>query len=397
MDIKESVKSALARIDADPNIPEKNKEAVHDLVNNLRAKGRSEKTVYKHLYLLRFFLTHLGNIKIGDATKKDIERVLGDMNSTKFSDYTKYHFKVTIKLLYKELLGEGYYYPKAIAWLKTGMGKKAKMLPEDILSEDEVLKMIETANSARDKAIIALLFDSGIRIGELLSMRKKDIELNTEPAHITVKGKTGMRRIPILFSVPYLAQYLNQMKNNDGGDHFWWNLAQSHVKGEMDEAGIRKMLKRVGDESGIRKRIYPHLFRHSRASYYANKMTEQQLKAYFGWAGDSKMAATYVHLSGRDIDNALLQIHGIKPSEDSGKPKLTVKTCPRCRASNPMDSSYCTRCGSALDIATALMQEKYMNKMKDEVEESIIDDKHMEDIAHRYFMRKRKERKGRRY
>ena len=50
------MKSALARIDVDPNIPEKNKETVHDLVNNLRAKGRSEKTVYKHLYLLRFFL-----------------------------------------------------------------------------------------------------------------------------------------------------------------------------------------------------------------------------------------------------------------------------------------------------------------------------------------------------
>ncbi len=70
------------------------------------------------------------------------------------------------------------------------------------------------------------------------------------------------------------------------------------------------------------------------------------------------MAAIYVHLSGRDIDNALLQIYGIKSSKDSGKPKPTVRICPRCRTLNPMDSSYCTRCGSALDIATAFIRRR---------------------------------------
>ena len=114
---------------------------------------------------------------------------------------------------------------------------------------------------------------------------------------------------------------------------------------------------------------------------------------FFGWTGDSKMAATYVHLSGRDIDNAVLQANGKKPKETFEEAKLTVKVCPRCRFDNALSSIYCNRCGSALDIATALVQEKNMNKMKDEVEESIIDDKHMEDMVHRYFMKKRKEQK----
>ena len=64
------------------------------------------------------------------------------------------------------------------------------------------------------------------------------------------------------------------------------------------------------------------------------KLTEQQLKAFFGWTGDSRMASTYVHLSGRDIDNAVLQANGVKLSQEEIAPKLTVKTCNRCQFQN---------------------------------------------------------------
>ena len=118
------------------------------------------------------------------------------------------------------------------------------------------------------------------------------------------------------------------------------------------------MLKIAAIRAGIKKRIYPHLFRHSRASYYANRLTEQQLKVFFGWTGDSKMAATYVHLSGRDIDNAILQANGAKTKEEVYETKLKTVTCPRCREENGADSRYCIRCGSALDIAIAIKQEE---------------------------------------
>lgn len=56
----------------------------------------------------------------------------------------------------------------------------------------------------------------------------------------------------------------------------------------------------------------PHNFRHSRATYLANFLTEAQMKEYFGWQQDSKMAGVHVHLSGRDVDNALLRVYGIE-------------------------------------------------------------------------------------
>ena len=56
---------------------------------------------------------------------------------------------------------------------------------------------------------------------------------------------------------------------------------------------------------------------------------------FFGWTGDSKIAATYA-LSGRDIDNAVLQANGKKPKEISEEAKLTVKVYPRCRFDNAL-------------------------------------------------------------
>ena len=72
------------------------------------------------------------------------------------------------------------------------MRSSKRVLPEDILMENDVLKMIDVANTSRDRALISLLYDSGIRLGELLEMRTKDVDLKSESVHIVVNGKTEM-------------------------------------------------------------------------------------------------------------------------------------------------------------------------------------------------------------
>ena len=158
-----------------------------------------------------------------------------------------------------------------------------------------------------------------MRIGELTNLKKKDIELSTHPATLMVKGKTGMRKIPVFFSKPYLAQFINTLKDYEPTDPLFCDLGQSwkKMRRPIERAGVAKVLRLLGKKANIQKRIYPHLFRHSRASFYANKITEQQLKAYFGWTKSSTMASTYVHLSGRDIDSAILQANGEAQPEKS--------------------------------------------------------------------------------
>ena len=75
----------------------------------------------------------------------------------------------------------------------------------------------------------------------------------------------------------------------------------------------------------------------------------------FGWTQSSEMAAVYVHMSGRDVDKALLKIHGLAGEEEKEeKEKLKVVKCPRCEEKNAPISKFCHKCASPLDVKTAL-------------------------------------------
>ncbi len=379
----------VKQIMADEGLLEANREHVRAYISFMEANGKDTKTIIKHLYSLRHFLKLMApRVNLKKATRKDIEKALVGLNSTGLGTQTRNDIMKVIKAFYKHVLGEDLYYPPCVVWIKP-KDVASRLLPEDILSEDEVARMISTATNVRDKALISLLYDSGIRMGELISMRKKDVDLSGKVAHITVNGKTGMRQIPIMLSAPVMAQYLEHMRDKKAADPLWWNLAQSHIKGPLDGAGVRKMLNVVAKAAKLEKHVYPHLLRHSRASNYANRLTEQQLKVFFGWTGSSDMAATYVHLSGRDIDSAVVAANGGKVEELKADSKLKTQTCPRCRFENPAQVSYCGRCAGPLDISIAMNSKDAESTLKESLFESLKDPKIIEEIVHEYLMQQR--------
>jgi phage FluMu protein Com len=117
----------------------------------------------------------------------------------------------------------------------------------------------------------------------------------------------------------------------------------------MTYAALRITLERIAKKAGIHKKTNFHNFRHSRATYLANHLTEAQMKEFFGWVQASDMASIYVHLSGRDVDNALLKVYGIKKPEEQEESQLNPKKCPRCQEINQFTNVYCNRCGTPLD------------------------------------------------
>ncbi len=356
---KHSAEPILSRVRNNPRILKANKKALEDLVAYMQANGIKQTTIAKNVYCMEKFINAIDpKVNLVKAERQDIERAVAKIVSSDLSEETKRAIRVVIKSFYKHFIGEDLYYPKQIAWIKTTVNKNRKFLPEDILNEEDIAKLLDAAPNPRDRAVIALLFDSGMRAGELLSLRRKDVELEGKTGHVTVMGKTGARRIPILFSVPFIGQWLDMKKELSGSAPLWVSIGSWSNKNQaMDYSGLRMMLKKLTLKAKIDKRVYPHLFRHSRASNYANMLTEQQLKAYFGWTGDSKMTATYVHLSGRDIDNAILKANNMQPKEEAQEQKLAYRPCPKCREINGIASRFCTRCGGAMDVAIGLKEE----------------------------------------
>ena len=393
-----TLSGVFRRVTEDPLLSKQNAKYIEAHIEFMKAKQSNIRTQIKHLYHIRRFYRLLKNPKkdFRQLTREDMQATMARMEGTEYGVETKRNIKVVVKYFWKHLKGDDEFYPQEVRWLKTSGDRKDRKLPEDMLTEDEIRQMIESATTLRNKAIIAILYDTGCRIGELLNIRKKDVNLSTTPAHVLLDGKTGQRQVPVIFSAPYVAQYLNFIKEKKPNEPLWTSYNNGKdTDRRTDYAGIAKMLKVTAKKAKIEKRVHPHLFRHSRATAYANKLTEQQLKNMFGWTNSSTMAATYVHLSGRDIDSAVMQANGLKLKEDTTEPKLKAKVCQRCQFSNTMDSKYCNRCALPLDAELAAETQSHETNMKQAIAEALKDPKAIEEIVHAYLLMQAKKGKNR--
>jgi hypothetical protein len=122
----------------------------------------------------------------------------------------------------------------------------------------------------------------------------------------------------------------------------------------MNYAAASRVIKMAVARAGLKKRVYPHLFRHTKATELAKNVTEAPLEAQMGWVPGSNMAKVYVHLSGRDQDAAILKAHGIEVREGEAEKVDLPKPCPRCDTSNPSNAKYCRKCGLPLEAEAAI-------------------------------------------
>ncbi len=93
-----------------------------------------------------------------------------------------------------------------------------------------------------------------------------------------------------------------------------------------------------------------------------------------GWVHGSKQTRTYVHLSLRDQDNAILKAYGIKVNEDETIKEDRPKECPRCHALNPSDAQYCRNCWMPFDVKVALEMEEKEKKTIEAIEKTDVVD-----------------------
>lgn len=144
----------------------------------------------------------------------------------------------------------------------------------------------------------------------------------------------------------------------------------------------------AAQRAGIKKKVNPHSFRHARATYLAGRFTEQQLKAFFGWTRSSDATTVYVHLSGKDVDDALLKAYGIK-TEESSCDITTLKpvNCKRCKTQNESANSFCKLCGFPLneDVAIKVLMEDTKKKDVGVFMDNFIDDPDFKELFAKKF------------
>jgi len=372
------------RLERDELVCPENKKLILSFSKMRLAKGSSRLRVVKCMYGLRF-LSHWLKKPFERATKNDLIELVGEIERQDYAENSKYDFKVILKMFYKWLKGNDETFPPEISWLKPKLNNHAHKLPEELLTQDEVLKMAEAADNPRDKALILVLYESGCRIGEMLSLRMKNVIFDQYGAILRVTGKTGDRRVRIISSAPVLAPWVEVYAHAKDPEAPLWPPLATNQKNRNQPAEHRSIdvtIKRLAEKAGIKKRVYAHLFRHSRATFLAEKLTEAQMKEYFGWVQSSEMASVYVHLSGRDVDNALLALQGLAKPEDKKEEQMKVCFCPRCKEKNSPIAKFCLRCGTPMD-AQIMAQVEDEKKNGDELMNALMKDAEFREFLYK--------------
>ncbi|HHU50832.1 MAG TPA: site-specific tyrosine recombinase XerD [Firmicutes bacterium] len=179
--------------------------------------------------------------------------------------------------------------------------KQEKRLPK-VLSVESVLKLLEqpdlkTPAGIRDRAMLEVLYATGLRVSELVSLRLTD--LNLEEGYIRCLGKGSKERIIPLGSVAvkYLQFYLNHARKFLAATPGEETLFLNHHGRGLTRQGFWKIIKKYAEKLGIADRITPHTLRHSFATHLLENGAD--LRAVQEMLGHVDISTTqiYTHLT----------------------------------------------------------------------------------------------------
>ena len=297
-------KAKLEKID----IPQENKDLLKKYIQYHMGRGSKMNTIGIYLeYLTNFSV--IAKKPFREITKDDMIQAMIEINN-RYATTTINDYRTYVKGFYK-WMNNGRVSPTT-SWIKTD-----KYIPtvryNDLVFKEHIEEMLKFCKNKRDTAAIAFLWESGCRLGELLTMRIKDISFEMYNEHIfasvDVYGKTGHRTIFISpFAAKPLYDWLLEHPHRAIPDQWVYvSVGRKNFGKSASYTGFRTVLKKIEEDSLIGKNLYPHLFRHSAATRDAVILTEPEMCMKFGWTPGSVMPAFYIHLNGSSIKKKVIE------------------------------------------------------------------------------------------
>jgi integrase/recombinase XerD len=256
--------------------------------------------------------------------------------------------------------------------------------PSDLWTREDDLLFLKYCPSKRDKCYHMISRDTGCRPHEILKLRLRDITFKTtrgghQYAEVLVNGKTGSRHIPLIDSIPYVKDWIDEHPQQG-------NLNAPLICGYAKSIGRRlkpkslyknydnykkglftKLVTSAGKEDEertedniipeedkqkiielLKKPWNPYIRRHSALTEKSVILKEHILRQFAGWSIRSNMPQKYLHYFGNESSESILQAYGIVTREKQDIDKLRPKQCPNCNEPNKPDSKFCAKCRMVL-------------------------------------------------
>ncbi len=252
------------------------------LEKELKIRNFSKKTIKSYLYSVEEFLKYAKKKGLNSETLK--EYILKNLGRQNPSSVAKDSF--AIKFFFEKVLNEKINLPPI---------KRNKTLP-DILTIEEVRKIIKATTNIKHSLIIKLLYGCGLRGSEIVNLKKEDVNFKEDLIKINLsKGKKD-RFIKIPASIKdELKSYL-KLKSDE-------ILFSSNRGGKLSIKTIQKIVQNSAKKAGIKKRVYPHLLRHSFATHLLEQGTDLRIIQKLLGHSDIKTTQVYTQISQASIKN----------------------------------------------------------------------------------------------
>lgn len=288
----------------------KNKEYVNEYIEYLKIDRKySSNTLLSYETELNQYLDFIKEKNILKSTKEDIINFL-NLEKRRKNERSVSHTLTVLRNFYKFL--ETNEYIKINPTECIDLPKLRKSLP-NVLSTEEVTQLLaislKTKYDYRNKAMLELMYSSGLRISELINLKTYDINLNENLVKVTGKGSKE-RIIPIddvatKYLEIYIKEYRFQLLKKDKTDDLFLNSRGTKISRQA----MFKLLKQLASEKNIQTDFSPHTLRHSFATHMLENGAD--LRSIQELLGHSDISTTqiYTHISNKLLKESYNESH----------------------------------------------------------------------------------------
>ncbi|MEX2017517.1 MAG: site-specific tyrosine recombinase/integron integrase [Candidatus Pacearchaeota archaeon] len=253
-----------------------------NLTREIEIRNFSKKTLKSYISAVSNFLKYSAGKELNENCVKDYVQIqIGKKEPSSVS-----HDISAIQFFFEKVLGRKMNIPKP---------KRNKKIPI-ILSKQEIKAMIDYTSNIKHKLIIKMLYGCGLRVSEIVSLKKDDINFKESLIKINLaKGrKDRFVKIPESLKEDLLNYY---SLNNDE------ILFPSNRGGKLTTATIQAVVENAAKKAGISKEVYPHLLRHSFATHLLENGTDLRIIQKILGHSDIKTTQIYTQISQASIKN----------------------------------------------------------------------------------------------
>ncbi len=330
-----------------------NRKHLEGYIRGLHLKQLKEETIRTKLWRTYPFLQFINFIDAKDVVREQLEDYVIE-RQRQCSPFTVQGDILELKLFFRWLIPGR----EKDLFKNIKIKKPRRHLPvEQLITREDITRLVDACDKPRDRALIMLMWDSGARIGELLKLNIGHVQFDRSGAVVIVNGKTGMRRLRLISSVPDIQTWINMhpLRTDANMPLFVTSRRYGHEPRRLSARTVENWLKYVARRLGMTKPIHPHAIRHARLTDLTRSngkkqgLSEMELRLVAGWEKNSAMPEVYIHLSGADVERKFLENAGfIDDTPDPADTALEPRQCPRCKNLNAHDALYCATCSMAL-------------------------------------------------